>query len=114
MFVANADDEWLAKLDASKGLTFYGEKNGHIKINIEGSQISYRFNDKDVLITNENILEHHNLKNLAGVAILAMKLFPEKMESIISAASSYHQPDMNRSQWIDHIFLDAYNATLAP
>ena len=63
-----------------------------------------------MLITNNNILEHHNLKNLAGTAILAIKLFPEKVQEIAKAASQYQQPSMNRSQWIENIFLDAYNA----
>lgn len=109
-FVANGDDEWLSRLAPSQGLTFYGEKNGDLKIKIQGQQISFNFLGKEVLITNENILEHHNLKNLAGVTMLALKLFADRAEQIIEAACRYQQPKMNRSQWIDHIFLDAYNA----
>ena len=110
MFVVNADDEYLARLEKSTGLTTYGEKNGDIKITISGAQISFNIFNQSVLITNNNILEHHNLKNLAGTAILAIKLFPEKVQEIAKAASQYQQPSMNRSQWIENIFLDAYNA----
>ncbi len=110
MFVVNADDEFLNKLEPSKGLTTYGEKTGDVFVNITGPKITFNFNGKDVLITNNNILEHHNLKNLAGTTILGLKLFPEKADVIIKAANDYQQPSMNRSQWIDNIFLDAYNA----
>lgn len=109
-FVVNADDVFLARLEHSKGLTTYGEKNGDIKVNIDGHQISFNFQGKDLLIINNNILEHHNLKNLAGIAILSMKLFPDRVEDIVKAASNYEQPSMNRSQWIENLFLDAYNA----
>lgn len=110
MFVVNADDVFLSKLESSKGLTTFGEKSGDIKVHIDGHQISFNFMGKDVLITNNNILEHHNLKNLAGTSILAMKMFPDRVEDVRVAASNYEQPNMNRSQWIDNLFLDAYNA----
>ncbi len=110
MFVVNADDEFLSKLQPSKGLTTFGEANGDIRLNIVDGKISFNFNDNQVLINNKNILEHHNLKNLAATAILAMKLFPEKWQEIVLAANNYQQPSMNRSQWVDNIFLDAYNA----
>lgn len=110
MFVVNADDPFLSKLESSKGLTTFGEKNGDIKIHIDGHHISFNFGGKNVLITNNNILEHHNLKNLAGTAVLAMKMFPDRVEDIIAAACNYEQPNMNRSQWIENLFLDAYNA----
>jgi UDP-N-acetylmuramoyl-tripeptide--D-alanyl-D-alanine ligase len=63
-----------------------------------------------MLISNENILEHHNLKNLAGTTIFCLSLFPDYFSKIIKAASAYKQPEMNRSQWVENIFLDAYNA----
>jgi UDP-N-acetylmuramoyl-tripeptide--D-alanyl-D-alanine ligase len=109
-FVVNGDDEYLLKLEKSEGLTTYGEKNGDIKIHISGSTIRFHIFNQEVLITNKNIPEHHNLKNLTGTAILAMKLFPDKVKEITAAAGEYIQPSMNRSQWIDNIFLDAYNA----
>ena len=110
VFVVNADDEYLIKLEKSEGLTTYGEKYGDIKININDHKITFNIHNQEVLITNNNILEHHNLKNLAGTAILAMQLFPDKIKEIAIAAGEYSQPSMNRSQWIDNIFLDAYNA----
>lgn len=110
MFVVNADDVFLAKLESSKGLTTFGEKSGDIKVKIDGHQISFNIFGQEVLITNTNILEHHNLKNLAGTAILSMKLFPDRVKEIAAAASNYEQPNMNRSQWTENIFLDAYNA----
>ena len=109
-FVVNADDEYLNTLEKSKGLTTYGEKEGDIKIHMTDHKIKFHIFDQEVLITNKNILEHHNLKNLTGTAILAMKLFPEKIKEIALAACDYAQPSMNRSQWVDNIFLDAYNA----
>lgn len=110
MFVVNADDEYLQQLEKSPGLSTYGEKHGDIKILIMDHKISFSIYGQEVLITNNNILEHHNLKNLAGTAILAIKLFPNKIREIALAASHYSQPSMNRSQWVDNIFLDAYNA----
>jgi UDP-N-acetylmuramoyl-tripeptide--D-alanyl-D-alanine ligase len=110
VFVVNADDTYLAKLEKSEGLSTYGEKNGDVKISIKNDRISFHMGVQDVLITNKNISEHHNLKNLAGTAIFAMNLFPDKIEEIEIAASAYTQPSMNRSQWIGNIFLDAYNA----
>ncbi len=110
MFVVNADDVFLTRLEPSSGLTTYGEKNGDIRVQIEGQKIVFNFQGISLLITNNNIHEHHNLKNLAGVAILSLKLFPEKSEEIAKAASNYQQPSMNRSQWVENIFLDAYNA----
>ena len=109
-FVVNADDSYLAKLKKTKGLVTYGEKNGDIKIAIDGDIITFHISGKSVLINNKNIFEHHNLKNLAGTTILAMSLFPKKIKELTAAASRYEQPSMNRSQWIGNIFLDAYNA----
>lgn len=110
VFVVNADDAYLNKLKKTKGLTTYGEKHGDVRINIEGGQIAFNIEKRNVWITNENIFEHHNLKNLAGTTIFAMKLFPKKIKELSLAASSYVQPSMNRSQWNGNIFLDAYNA----
>ena len=109
-FVVNADDDYLSQLQKSTGLTTYGENRGDIKIKIIDHKITFNIFDHEVLITNENILEHHNLKNLAGTAILAMKLFPNRINEISKAADNYQQPSMNRSQWVNNIFLDAYNA----
>jgi UDP-N-acetylmuramoyl-tripeptide--D-alanyl-D-alanine ligase len=110
IFVVNADDPYLIQLKATPGLTTYGEKNGYVKIEIAGNNIVFHMEKTPVLITNNNISEHHNLKNLAGTAIFAMKLFPKKVKQVMEAASKYEQPSMNRSQWMNHIFLDAYNA----
>lgn len=110
MFVVNVDDAFLSRIISSEGLTTYGEKNGEVKVKIEGHQISFNFLGHSLLITNKNINEHHNLKNLAGTTILALKLFPEKEREIVQAANLYQQPSMNRSQWIENLFLDAYNA----
>ena len=110
IFVVNADDTYLARLPKSSGLSNYGEQNGDVKITIAIPQVELTVNGKKLLITNENISEHHNLKNLAGVALFALKLFPDKEQEILRAASEYTQPEMNRSQWVDNIFLDAYNA----
>lgn len=110
IFVVNGDDQYLAKLKKSKGLMTYGEKNGDIKVAINGDEITFNIDKKNVLINNKNIFEHHNLKNLAGTTIFAMNLFPKKIKELTKAASSYEQPSMNRSQWIGNIFLDAYNA----
>jgi UDP-N-acetylmuramoyl-tripeptide--D-alanyl-D-alanine ligase len=109
-FVVNADDIYLNRLEKSNGLTTFGEQYGDVLVNISEHKISFKIEDQEVLITNNNILEHHNLKNLAGTSILAIKLFPQKIREIEKAASEYQQPSMNRSQWIDNIFLDAYNA----
>ena len=110
VFVVNGDDQYLGKLKKSTGLQTYGELNGEIRIKINGDRITIHNGSKELLITNKNIFEHHNLKNLAGTAIFAMKLFPKKEKQVIEAASNYEQPSMNRSQWIGNIFLDAYNA----
>jgi UDP-N-acetylmuramoyl-tripeptide--D-alanyl-D-alanine ligase len=114
MFIVNGDDYYLNQLEKSPGLSTYGEKNGDIKIQMTNNTIAFQIQNVDklesVLITNNNILEHHNLKNLAGTALLAMKLFPQKIQEIAMAASNYQQPSMNRSQWVENIFLDAYNA----
>jgi UDP-N-acetylmuramoyl-tripeptide--D-alanyl-D-alanine ligase len=110
IFVVNGDDQYLRKLKKTPGLTTYGEKNGDIKIAINEGEIVFNMNKTSVLINNKNIFEHHNLKNLAGTAIFAMKLFPKKIKLIEAAASKYQQPSMNRSQWENNIFLDAYNA----
>lgn len=109
-FVVNGDDKYLCRLEKSKGLLTYGEENGDIKVSISKSQIVFNIFGTTVLITNKNILEHHNLKNLAGTTLFAIMLFPKKIQKIVQCASSYVQPSMNRSQWIDNIFLDAYNA----
>lgn len=110
MFVVNGDDVYLSKLKKTPGLTTYGEKNGDVKVAIKNGEIVFNMSKTPVLINNKNIFEHHNLKNLAGTAILAMKLFPKKIKKVEEAASSYQQPSMNRSQWENNIFLDAYNA----
>jgi UDP-N-acetylmuramoyl-tripeptide--D-alanyl-D-alanine ligase len=110
IFVVNGDDTYLRQLKKTPGLTTYGENYGDIKINISGEQISFHIDKLQALITNKNISEHHNLKNLAGTAVFVIKLYPKKAKNIIEAASNYQQPSMNRSQWINNIFLDAYNA----
>jgi UDP-N-acetylmuramoyl-tripeptide--D-alanyl-D-alanine ligase len=113
IFVVNADDPYLIKLSKSEGLTTYGEEFGDVKIKISAPQIELTIDEKKLLITNQNITEHHNLKNLAGVVVFALKFFPDKTREIVKAAEQYLQPDMNRSQWVDNIFLDAYNANPA-
>jgi UDP-N-acetylmuramoyl-tripeptide--D-alanyl-D-alanine ligase len=110
VFVVNADDQYLNCLEHSNGLTTYGEVNGSVKVKVSAPNISFNFLGKEINITNKNISEHHNLKNLAGTTIFCMKLFPDKIEELAVAACSYEQPSMNRSQWINNIFLDAYNA----
>jgi UDP-N-acetylmuramoyl-tripeptide--D-alanyl-D-alanine ligase len=110
VFVVNADDTYLVRLEKTSGLTTYGEKSGDILVKIESQKIQINNSGDELLITNNNILEHHNLKNLAGTAIFALKLYPERSIEILKAAGDYQQPSMNRSQWIDNIFLDAYNA----
>lgn len=110
MFVVNGDDVYLNKLKKTAGLTTYGEKSGDVKIAINQGEIVFNVGKTPVLINNKNISEHHNLKNLAGTAIFAMKLFPKKVKQVEAAATSYQQPSMNRSQWENNIFLDAYNA----
>jgi UDP-N-acetylmuramoyl-tripeptide--D-alanyl-D-alanine ligase len=110
MFVVNADDEYLNRLEHSNGLTTYGEKNGDVIVSIKAPEIKFNFLNQEFKIINSNISEHHNLKNLVGTTIFVMKLFPEKALEIAQAASNYEQPKMNRSQWTENIFLDAYNA----
>jgi UDP-N-acetylmuramoyl-tripeptide--D-alanyl-D-alanine ligase len=110
MFVVNGDDVYLSKLKKTVGLTTYGEKNGDVKIAISEGKIVFNMGKIPVLINNKKISEHHNLKNLSGAAIFAMKLYPKKVKQVESAASNYQQPSMNRSQWEKNIFLDAYNA----
>ena len=110
IFVVNGDDQYLRTLKKSSGLSTFGEKNGDFKVEINGQKIFINMENKRLLINNKNISEHHNLLNLAGTTIFAMKLFPKKIKKILSAASAYQQPSMNRSQWEGHIFLDAYNA----
>ncbi len=110
IFVVNGDDQYLCTLKKTKGLTTYGELNGEVKVEINGEKILINMDNQQLLINNKNISEHHNLKNLAGTAVFAMKLFPKKVKAVIAAASNYQQPSMNRSQWEGHIFLDAYNA----
>lgn len=110
VFVVNADDDYLIKLEKSEGLCTYGEKNGDIKITIKEGEVSFPLNGHPVAFTNKNLYEHHNLKNLAGTVIFAIKLFPGNEKQILEFASTYQQPSMNRSQWVDNIFLDAYNA----
>lgn len=109
-FVVNHDDSYLAKLEKSKGLVTYGEKGGDVKVKIKNQEITFTYQKQSHIISNKNIQEHHNLKNLVGTAIFCMNLFPKKAKQIVQAASSYEQPSMNRSQWVDNIFLDAYNA----
>ncbi len=113
MFVINADDEHLNLLEKSNGLTRFGEVNGDVKVKINIPNISFNFNSKDYSFRNVNIQEKYNLKNLVGVTLLAMKLYPDKIDEILSAAESYTQPNMNRSIWAENIFLDAYNANPA-
>jgi UDP-N-acetylmuramoyl-tripeptide--D-alanyl-D-alanine ligase len=110
IFVVNADDLYLSKLEKSHGLTTYGENQGDIKTKITIPKVEFTIGEEKLLITNNNITEHHNLKNLVGVTIFSLKLFNEKKNEIIRAANLYTQPEMNRSQWIGNIFLDAYNA----
>lgn len=110
VFVVNADDKYLQTLKKTKGLVTYGEKNGDVRIEIDGNKIAIHIENKLILITNKNIHESYNLKNLAGVVVFSMKLFPHLKEEIKKAAEKYRQPSMNRSQWEGGIFLDAYNA----
>lgn len=110
VFVVNADDENLRKLKRTKGLKTYGENFGDIKVKITGQEIVFTINKLEMLITNKNISERHNLKNLIGTTLFCLQLFPAKQAKIIKAAEEYSQPSMNRSQWVDHIYLDAYNA----
>ncbi len=110
VFVVNGDDPFLAKLSPTAGLVVYGEIKAEVKIKIEMQNILFELDDRQFFISNEHLPEHHNLKNLAGVAIFAIKLFPEFASAFELAAGLYQQPQMNRSQWINHIFLDAYNA----
>jgi len=110
MFVVNADDDYLRLLDSSTGLTTFGETHGDIKVKVANNEIQFNFRGQAVNVKNTQIQEEYNLRNLVCTMVLSMKLFPDKVSEITSAASTYVQPSMNRSEWINHIFLDAYNA----
>lgn len=68
---------------------------------------------KEINIKNAHITGSHNFSNLANALVIAQELFPEKLDDMCLAASSF-KPTANRSQWIifqnKDIFLDAYNA----
>lgn len=110
MFVVNADDDYLRLLESSTGLTTFGEKYGDIKVNVSQNEIHFNFRGQAVAVKNTQIQEEYNLRNLVCTMVLAMKLFPDKVNEIAKAACLYQQPSMNRSEWVNHIFLDAYNA----
>lgn len=109
-FVVCSDDPYLRQLSKSVGLTTFGENSGDISVVICGQKVSFAWENEHLSFVNENILEKHNLKNLVATILLALKLFPNKKSAIIKAASTYVQPQMNRSQWMGHIYMDAYNA----
>lgn len=113
-FVVNADDEYLNKISSAPGVISFGEKGGHNLVSIQGSQISLVLHNKKLLITNKNIQEHYNLKNLVCAFMLVSSLYPNQLDLLVQAAEQFSLPSNNRSQWIDDqgrkIFLDAYNA----
>lgn len=110
VFVVNADDEYLRKLTKSKGLLTYGESNGDVRLEMNGQELHLKNKQLDIRFTNNNLPEPHNLKNLAGTLLFCVTLFPKFQKKLIAAAANYTQPSMNRSQWMNNIFLDAYNA----
>lgn len=110
VFVVNNDDPYLAKLKRTPGLTFFGENSADVLVELDGQEITIHIDREVLRFSNTNLLETHNLKNLAGTITLAIKLFPSHTKKLVKAASEYKQPSMNRSEWIENIFLDAYNA----
>jgi UDP-N-acetylmuramoyl-tripeptide--D-alanyl-D-alanine ligase len=110
MFVVNADDACLVRLEPSNGLTTFGELQGEVRIKISSPNIEFTFKSEKMWITNKNIFEHHNLKNLFATLLLSLKLYPDRKVDLLAVAANYEQPKMNRSQWLENIFLDAYNA----
>lgn len=112
-FVICDDDPYLAKLVPHDLLTSFGEKSLDIKVKFYDNSLLINFNQNKIEISNKYIFGKNNLKNLAQVLLLAIKLFPNKQSKLTQACSSF-VPSQNRGEIIKKdgkiFFLDAYNA----
>ncbi len=112
-FVICDDDPYLAKLAPNNVLTSFGENSLDIRVRLHDNCLVINFGQNLIEIENKYILGKNNLKNLAQVLLLAIKLFPEKQLELIEACSSF-RPSQNRGEIIKKdgkvFFLDAYNA----
>jgi len=114
VFVVNCDDLYLKNLDGGTNLIKFGkEKNSNLIYSWNNNQISFKLNDKKIILKNENILGEHNFSNLLACFLMASQVFPNEIDKLIAACESFSAKD-NRSLWIKYenkkIFLDAYNA----
>ncbi len=113
-FVICQDDEYLAKLPNLSGVTFFGEKSQDVLLEIVGDIYLFKYNDQEISLNLKSIFGKHNKKNMAACFLLALKIFPEKLDELKRAVASYQAPENNRSQWVyrnnKRYFLDAYNA----
>lgn len=114
IFIVNKDDKYLSTLVASMGMVTFSEVRADYLLTISKNKLSLKSSLETIEFINENIFEKYNFKNLAATFLLALKLFPNKKEQFIEAASTLKLPSNNRSQWIvqgdKKIYLDAYNA----
>ncbi|MBT6325885.1 MAG: hypothetical protein HOJ35_07940, partial [Bdellovibrionales bacterium] len=112
-FVICDDDPYLSKLAPHEILTSFGENSLDIKVKLYDSSLLIDFNQNTIEISNKYIFGKNNLKNLAQVLLLAIKLFPDKQSELTQACSSFI-PSQNRGEIIQKdgkiFFLDAYNA----
>ena len=116
LFVLNADDEYLRKLPEKKGVITFGESFGAHRIHPLKQGIQIDIAGETFTLKNDAITGAHNFINLACSFLLVQKLFPTRVDDIITAANNFCPPT-NRSSWIKHrqsdVFLDAYNANPA-
>ena len=118
-FITCGDDPFLKKLSPFAGCRSWGEQNGEVRVTLGSDQQQVMLNLPDgvvVKLENEHIIGEHNFKNLAATFLMAVTIFPDKLEHLVQADSDF-KPTVNRSSWIErdqrHYFLDAYNANPA-
>jgi UDP-N-acetylmuramoyl-tripeptide--D-alanyl-D-alanine ligase len=114
LYLINADDPYLSRLESFPGTITFGENSrAQARITFYEHGASITWSNKVLRVTNNHITGRHNKLNLITCAFIAQYFYPDLEKAIIKAASAF-TPTKNRSQWIDFnqrpVYLDAYNA----
>ena len=114
-FVICSDDPYLANLKKEDSwVTCFGSKGDYHFLR-EKNCITLKSDQSEYRICNNFIHGQHNFINLAQTFLLAVTLFPQKVELLQKAGEQWRPILKNRGLWHQlaggtRVFLDAYNA----
>ncbi len=114
LYLINADDPFLRRLERTKGsITFGEDREAQAQISYLEDGAVLHYAGKSLIARNSHITGRHNKLNLITCLFIAEALYPEHSARFVEACKNF-RPTKNRSEWIEFekrpVYLDAYNA----